>query len=87
MVFMMGLSFFLALVIFLSSSKHLLVTLLCLEFLILLLFYFMYDSVYFSFLSGFFFLTVSVCEGALGLSVLVSLVRSSGSDLTGLLNE
>nr|YP_009742824.1 NADH dehydrogenase subunit 4L [Streptocephalus cafer]QID91186.1 NADH dehydrogenase subunit 4L [Streptocephalus cafer] len=87
MMFIMGLSLFLALVIFLSSSKHLLITLLCLEFLILLLFYFMFYSVYFSFLTSFFFLTISVCEGALGLSVLVSLVRSSGSDLIGLLND
>nr|YP_009128550.1 NADH dehydrogenase subunit 4L [Phallocryptus tserensodnomi]AJP76848.1 NADH dehydrogenase subunit 4L [Phallocryptus tserensodnomi] len=86
MMMIMILVFSLSLIIFLSSSKHLLVSLLCLEFLILLLFFFLCYSPENSFLSCFYFLTIGVCEGALGLSTLVSLVRSEGSDLAVLMN-
>jgi NADH-ubiquinone oxidoreductase chain 4L len=69
--------------VFCSSRRHLLVTLLRLEFIVLVL----YFSVYF-YLSGFsyslffvvYFLVFSVCEGSLGLSILVSMVRSHGND-------
>nr|QXF29951.1 NADH dehydrogenase subunit 4L [Artemia persimilis] len=84
---MIYLSLFLGLLIFSSSSKHLLVTLLSLEFLILLSFSLLMHSSYMSMINAFFFLSISVCEGALGLSVLVSLVRSSGSDQVQFLNE
>nr|YP_009351504.1 NADH dehydrogenase subunit 4L [Protermes prorepens]AQP29778.1 NADH dehydrogenase subunit 4L [Protermes prorepens] len=69
--------------VFCSSRKHLLITLLSLEFVALVL----YFSIYFylcSFSYGLFFvvyfLIFSVCEGSLGLSVLVSMVRSHGND-------
>nr|YP_009671888.1 NADH dehydrogenase subunit 4L [Axianassa australis]QCX31748.1 NADH dehydrogenase subunit 4L [Axianassa australis] len=74
---------------FVSYNKHLLNTLLSLEFLMLGLF-----SV-FSLLSSYivsevyfvlFFLTLAACEGALGLSLLVSVVRSHGSDCFGSFN-
>nr|QXF29964.1 NADH dehydrogenase subunit 4L [Artemia salina] len=84
---MINLSLFFGLLIFSSSNKHLLVTLLSLEFLILLLFGVLMYSDYMSMINAFTFLSISVCEGALGLSVLVSLVRSSGSDQVLLLNE
>nr|YP_010999251.1 NADH dehydrogenase subunit 4L [Rheocricotopus emeiensis]WPM93097.1 NADH dehydrogenase subunit 4L [Rheocricotopus emeiensis] len=68
---------------FVSSRKHLLSTLLSLEFIVLclflILFYFLnifsYEM-YFSML----FLTFSVCEGALGVSILVSMIRTHGND-------
>lgn len=68
---------------FSSGRKHLLVTLLRLEFIVLVL----YLSVYF-YLCGFnhrlffvvYFLIFSVCEGSLGLSILVSIIRSHGND-------
>jgi NADH-ubiquinone oxidoreductase chain 4L len=66
-----------------SSRKHLLITLLRLEFVVLVL----YFSIYF-YLCRFnynlffvvYFLGFSVCEGSLGLSVLVSMIRSHGND-------
>nr|AQP30427.1 NADH dehydrogenase subunit 4L [Odontotermes sp. 6 TB-2017] len=69
--------------VFCSSRSHLLVTLLSLEFIALVL----YFSVYF-YLCGLsyslffvvYFLVFSVCEGSLGLSILVSMVRSHGND-------
>jgi NADH-ubiquinone oxidoreductase chain 4L len=68
---------------FSSGRKHLLVTLLRLEFIVLVL----YLSIYF-YLCKFsyrlffvvYFLVFSVCEGALGLSVLVSIIRRHGND-------
>nr|AZJ16979.1 NADH dehydrogenase subunit 4L [Caenis sp. JYZ-2018] len=68
---------------FISNRKHLLSTLLSLEMVVLGLFgavvyvSFMYwGDLYISMI----FLTFSVCEGALGLGVLVFLVRSHGND-------
>nr|AMP43829.1 NADH dehydrogenase subunit 4L [Xylomya moiwana] len=68
---------------FVSNRKHLLSMLLSLEFIVLslflLLFIFLgyyYSEMFFTML----FLTFSVCEGALGLSLLVSLIRSHGND-------
>nr|AVN68135.1 NADH dehydrogenase subunit 4L [Protagonista lugubris] len=75
--------FFCGIWVFSSNRKHLLVTLLSLEFIVLVLFLLLY-----MYLSGFnyelffsmTFLTFSVCEGALGLSILVSMIRSYGND-------
>nr|YP_010582840.1 NADH dehydrogenase subunit 4L [Psychoda alternata]AQX36175.1 NADH dehydrogenase subunit 4L [Psychoda alternata] len=75
--------FFLGMLVFISNQKHLLSMLLSLEFMVLSLFIsmmfffnlFMFES-YFSMI----FLVFSVCEGALGLSILVSLVRTHGND-------
>nr|BBB16280.1 NADH dehydrogenase subunit 4L [Pagurus minutus] len=53
---------------FVSYRKHLLNTLLSLEFIMLGIFFLL------------FFLTLAACEGALGLSLLVSIVRSHGND-------
>nr|YP_010988748.1 NADH dehydrogenase subunit 4L [Anaspides driesseni]WOR81105.1 NADH dehydrogenase subunit 4L [Anaspides driesseni]WOR81118.1 NADH dehydrogenase subunit 4L [Anaspides driesseni] len=68
---------------FVSKRKHLLNTLLSLEFIMLGIFWLLsmslvkigYD-VYFVL----FFLTFAACEGALGLSLLVSIVRTHGND-------
>nr|YP_010866003.1 NADH dehydrogenase subunit 4L [Panorpa curva]WGT92290.1 NADH dehydrogenase subunit 4L [Panorpa curva] len=69
--------------VFSSKRKHLLVTLLSLEFIVLSLFFIMFMflnlynyETYFSMM----FLVFSVCEGALGLSILVSMIRTHGND-------
>ena len=68
---------------FVSKRKHLLSTLLSLEFIVLILFIllllrlnFINYEIYFSI----FFLRFCVCEGVLGLSVLVSIIRTHGND-------
>nr|YP_010946501.1 NADH dehydrogenase subunit 4L [Diploptera punctata]WGO57219.1 NADH dehydrogenase subunit 4L [Diploptera punctata] len=76
-------TFFCGIWVFSSNRKHLLSTLLSLEFIVLSLYLIMYFylisfnyELYFSMV----FLTFSVCEGALGLSILVSMIRSYGND-------
>nr|AMP43790.1 NADH dehydrogenase subunit 4L [Rhamphomyia insignis] len=75
--------FLMGVIVFISNRKHLLSMLLSLEFIVLSLFFFLF--IYLSFLNyeSFFsmmFLTFSVCEGALGLSILVSMIRTHGND-------
>nr|YP_009002066.1 NADH dehydrogenase subunit 4L [Cryptocellus narino]AGL11928.1 NADH dehydrogenase subunit 4L [Cryptocellus narino] len=65
-------------------SGHILLMLLSLEFMVVSLFFFFFFC--FGVLFGqyyllLFFLVVVVCESALGLSLLVSVVRSFGSDM------
>lgn len=74
--------FFVGNLIFVSKNKHLLVVLLRLEFIVLRIFFFLvllmfidYD-IYILIV----FLVFSVCEGSLGLSILVSIIRSHGND-------
>nr|YP_010270664.1 NADH dehydrogenase subunit 4L [Pochazia discreta]UJY97596.1 NADH dehydrogenase subunit 4L [Pochazia discreta] len=60
--------------------KHFLLSLLSLEFIILSIFFFMYYFFFFCFFDFFFgivFLVLGVCEGVLGLSLIVYLFRSS----------
>nr|YP_009509600.1 NADH dehydrogenase subunit 4L [Pachygrapsus marmoratus]AUN45017.1 NADH dehydrogenase subunit 4L [Pachygrapsus marmoratus] len=75
--------FFCGLWSFISYHKHLLNSLLSLEFMMLSIFWLLVvhssnigSEVYF----GLFFLTLAVCEGALGLALLVLIVRSHGND-------
>lgn len=68
---------------FVSNRKHLLSILLSLEFIVLVLFFLLF--LYLNILSyeNYFriiFLTFRVCEGALGLSILVSIIRTHGND-------
>nr|QDI93345.1 NADH dehydrogenase subunit 4L [Quercophylus gonoporospinus] len=81
--FFMLIMFLTGIFVFCSMRKHLLVTLLSLEYLVLCIYmYFMF------FIMNYFgdmyliliFLTFSVCEGVLGLSSLVSLIRCHGND-------
>nr|ANJ70440.1 NADH dehydrogenase subunit 4L [Helochares sp. BMNH1425100] len=68
---------------FCLNRKHLLMMLLNLEFIILSLYFnmFLYLAFYdYEFYFSMIFLTVSVCEGALGISILVSLIRTHGND-------
>lgn len=70
-------------IIFVSKHKHLLIVLLRLEFIVLRIFFFI--LIYLSFFNNdiyilIIFLLFSVCEGALGLSILVSIIRTHGND-------
>nr|YP_009512564.1 NADH dehydrogenase subunit 4L [Sicyonia lancifer]AXJ93118.1 NADH dehydrogenase subunit 4L [Sicyonia lancifer] len=72
--------------VFVSKRKHLLSTLLSLEYMMLNIFWFMSvclgglgNETYFLL----FFLTLAACEGALGLALLVSVVRTHGNDRFG----
>nr|YP_010852778.1 NADH dehydrogenase subunit 4L [Delias berinda]WGL40145.1 NADH dehydrogenase subunit 4L [Delias berinda] len=69
--------------IFVSKYKHLLIVLLSLEFIVLSIYFLMmYYFMMFSY-DGYMlmvFLVFSVCEGALGLSILVSMIRTHGND-------
>lgn len=69
--------------IFVSKYKHLLIILLSLEFIVLRVFLFIlfilrYISINIYILIV--FLVFAVCEGALGLSILVSMIRTHGND-------
>lgn len=74
--------FFTGLLVFSLNRKHILLILLRLEYtivaLFLLLFIFLnvYEDYYFSLV----FLVMRVCERALGLAVLVSIIRGHGND-------
>nr|AVE15655.1 NADH dehydrogenase subunit 4L [Phyllothelys sp. 2 JZ-2017] len=76
--------FFCGLFVFSFKHKHLLMILLSLEFIVLILFIMMYY--YLMMMDGelymtMFFLTFAACEGALGLSILVSMIRTHGNDM------
>nr|QVL28810.1 NADH dehydrogenase subunit 4L [Parhelophilus kurentzovi] len=81
-----GLPFFLMITgifSFISNRKHLLSMLLSLEYIVLSLFYMLF--IYLNMMSyenyfSMIFLTFSVCEGVLGLSILVSMIRTYGND-------
>nr|AZQ21626.1 NADH dehydrogenase subunit 4L [Mythimna pallidicosta] len=69
--------------IFISKHKHLMIVLLSLEFIVLSIFFFM--LIYLMYIDYdmymlMVFLVFSVCEGALGLSILVSMIRTHGND-------
>nr|AQM57886.1 NADH dehydrogenase subunit 4L [Dendrolimus kikuchii]AQM57899.1 NADH dehydrogenase subunit 4L [Dendrolimus kikuchii] len=69
--------------IFVSKHKHLLIVLLSLEFIVLSIFFFM--LIMLNFIENdmymlMVFLVFSVCEGSLGLSILVSMIRTHGND-------
>nr|YP_010697693.1 NADH dehydrogenase subunit 4L [Hypoderma sinense]WCF76321.1 NADH dehydrogenase subunit 4L [Hypoderma sinense]WJJ67912.1 NADH dehydrogenase subunit 4L [Hypoderma sinense] len=67
---------------FVMSRKHLLSMLLSLEYIALSLFLLLF--IYLSMLGSLYlvmmFLVFSVCEGALGVSILVSMIRTHGND-------
>lgn len=78
-----SLLFFVGVWTFISKRKHLLAMLLSLEFMVLSLYtilcYYLveFDGEYYFLMV---FLTLAVCEGALGLGILVSIIRSHGND-------
>nr|AXY66787.1 NADH dehydrogenase subunit 4L [Lymantria monacha] len=75
--------FFIGKLIFVLKHKHLLVVLLSLEFIVLGIFFFMLvvlSYIEYDLYLLMVFLVFSVCEGALGLSILISMIRTHGSD-------
>nr|WMQ77880.1 NADH dehydrogenase subunit 4L [Cyclidia fractifasciata] len=75
--------FFIGNLIFVSKHKHLLIVLLSLEFIVLSIFFFFLIMFVFIELDMYMlmvFLVFSVCEGALGLSILISMIRTHGND-------
>nr|YP_010166669.1 NADH dehydrogenase subunit 4L [Lioporeus pilatei]QRV62760.1 NADH dehydrogenase subunit 4L [Lioporeus pilatei] len=75
--------FFVGLIVFSSKRKHLLLMLLSMEFIILSLYslMFLFLSMFdYEFYFSMMFLVFSVCESVLGLSILVSLIRTHGND-------
>lgn len=69
--------------IFVSKHKHLLINLLSLEFMVLRIFLFILIILSFININLYIlivFLVFAVCEGALGLSILVSIIRTHGND-------
>nr|AXS65927.1 NADH dehydrogenase subunit 4L [Staphylinoidea sp. 5 KM-2017] len=81
--------YFMGVLSFCLNRKHLLLMLLSLEFVVVNTFLLMgfvlnilNGEAYFLSL----FMVMSVCEGALGLAILVSLIRSHGSDYLNTLN-
>nr|VFU78846.1 NADH dehydrogenase subunit 4l [Proasellus racovitzai] len=64
---------------FISNNKHLLAALISLEYMVLVLFAML--AIFYQVMAlPLAFLTVSVCEGALGLSVLVIFTRAHGNE-------
>nr|YP_010248803.1 NADH dehydrogenase subunit 4L [Sarcophaga gracilior]QTT58081.1 NADH dehydrogenase subunit 4L [Sarcophaga gracilior] len=81
--FLSSVLFIMGVFTFVSNRKHLLSMLLSLEYIVLSLFLllFIYLNMFnFEFFFSMMFLTFSVCEGALGLSILVSMIRTHGND-------
>nr|YP_009390965.1 NADH dehydrogenase subunit 4L [Meroptera pravella]ARV87623.1 NADH dehydrogenase subunit 4L [Meroptera pravella] len=69
--------------IFVSKQKHLLIVLLSLEFIVLSMFMILLlylNNIENNMYMLMVFLVFSVCEGALGLSILVSMIRTHGND-------
>nr|AND96586.1 NADH deshydrogenase subunit 4L [Oniticellus egregius] len=89
MLFISIYMYFMGLISFSMKRKYLLLMLLSLEMIILSLFFnlFVYLSLYScEYFISMIFLTLSVCEGALGLAILVSLIRTHGNDYFNLFN-
>nr|UEV86557.1 NADH dehydrogenase subunit 4L [Leucoma chrysoscela] len=83
MMFLFLIMFFIGNLIFVLKHKHLLIVLLSLEFIVLSIFFFMVILLSLIDIDLYLlmvFLVFSVCEGALGLSILVSMIRTHGSD-------
>nr|YP_010586749.1 NADH dehydrogenase subunit 4L [Papilio natewa]UZZ44663.1 NADH dehydrogenase subunit 4L [Papilio natewa] len=83
MWFMVLLMFIMGNIIFISKHKHLLIILLSLEFIVLSIFFMMImflSNIEYDMYMLMIFLLFSVCEGALGLSILVSMIRTHGND-------
>nr|YP_009937368.1 NADH dehydrogenase subunit 4L [Trigonopterus tanimbarensis]QNT26839.1 NADH dehydrogenase subunit 4L [Trigonopterus tanimbarensis] len=73
-----------ALFVYVSKYKHFLFMLLSLEMGVLSLYMLMltfFSYFVFEYFLGMVFLSMSVCEGVLGLSLLVFVIRSHGSDM------
>nr|QGA73999.1 NADH dehydrogenase subunit 4L [Cryptocephalus flavolimbatus] len=82
-VYMVNFLFIFGLLSFFLFRKHFLMMLLSLEFLMLSLYFGLFIFLSFYSYEYFFmliYLTMSVCEGSLGLAILVMMIRSHGND-------
>nr|YP_009469520.1 NADH dehydrogenase subunit 4L [Hydrotaea ignava]AVD96781.1 NADH dehydrogenase subunit 4L [Hydrotaea ignava]AWH62906.1 NADH dehydrogenase subunit 4L [Hydrotaea leucostoma]UOU85262.1 NADH dehydrogenase subunit 4L [Hydrotaea ignava] len=80
---LLSILFIMGVLTFVSNRKHLLSMLLSLEYIVLSLFLLLFIYLNMMNFENFFsmmFLVFSVCEGALGLSILVSMIRTHGND-------
>nr|YP_009629407.1 NADH dehydrogenase subunit 4L [Saccharosydne procerus]AVV32041.1 NADH dehydrogenase subunit 4L [Saccharosydne procerus] len=80
---------FFSLVTLILVRKHYLMSLISLELIFIILFimfYFYLNFFMFEYFFGLIYLILGVCEASLGLSMLVYLVRSVGSDYLDILN-
>nr|AXS66027.1 NADH dehydrogenase subunit 4L [Cobelura sp. KM-2017] len=71
------------LIMYSLNRKHLLIMLLSLEFMVVSLYFGLtiyFSQLFYEFFFLLIFLTMSVCEGVLGLSVLVLMIRTHGND-------
>nr|APX40469.1 NADH dehydrogenase subunit 4L [Cryptocephalus pominorum] len=83
MYYLINLMFISGLLSFFLFRKHFLMMLLSLEFLVLSLYLGMFlflSSFYYEYFFVLIYLTMSVCEGSLGLALLVLMIRSHGND-------
>nr|AIT99344.1 NADH dehydrogense subunit 4L [Ampittia dioscorides]QXI88813.1 NADH dehydrogenase subunit 4L [Onryza maga] len=83
MILMIFFMFLIGNMIFISKHKHLLIMLLSLEFIVLIIFLML--MIYLSYVEFdlymlMVYLVFTVCEGALGISILVSMIRTHGND-------
>lgn len=75
--------FIISLVRLIFNRKHILLTLIGLEFIVLILFgliFIFINEIEYEYYWRLIFLTFSVCESSLGLAILVSLIRTHGND-------
>nr|AXS66117.1 NADH dehydrogenase subunit 4L [Curculionoidea sp. 28 KM-2017] len=89
-VYIFGFMFLSGLYVFVSKHDHFLLMLVGLEFMVLSIYgaMFVYCSYYMSeYFLSLFYLSLTVCEGALGLSLLASFSSSHGKDLIVLLSS
>nr|AXS65336.1 NADH dehydrogenase subunit 4L [Curculionoidea sp. 9 KM-2017]AXS66650.1 NADH dehydrogenase subunit 4L [Coleoptera sp. 32 KM-2017] len=78
-----GVLYLAGLVVFSSKRKHMLVMLLSLEFIVLSIYFLLFshlNSMGYDYFFCMIYLTMSVCEGVLGLSILVMMIRNHGND-------
>nr|YP_009441600.1 NADH dehydrogenase subunit 4L [Hylastes brunneus]AOY40146.1 NADH dehydrogenase subunit 4L [Hylastes brunneus] len=79
----MGL-FLSSLLVFMMKYKHFLLMLISLETMVISLYvlmFFYFNQFYFEQFMSMFYLTLSVCESALGMSLLVLMIRTHGGDM------
>nr|APX39936.1 NADH dehydrogenase subunit 4L [Longitarsus candidulus] len=82
-MYLLSFMFLFSMISFIFNRKHFLLMLLMLEFIVVILYFnlFIYLSMMnYEFFFSMIFLTMSVCEGALGLSILILMVRIHGND-------
>nr|AML26155.1 NADH dehydrogenase subunit 4L [Scolytinae sp. BMNH 1274282] len=79
-----------SLFVFIYNNKHFLIMLLSMEVMVLSLYFLLYMYLSYGhsdYFISMFYLSLSVCEGALGLALLVLMIRTHGSDMIMLVDN